>query len=149
MAKKGLKGGPRRMPTPSLDLVHLVDVLMSQVRHLGVSSAFQFGVYMHLGKTQAIDGAGLVAQESFLKALLDVNETLLFNYSDLKEGYSKVCKEFSELKESFSVDMRATLTGKLAAATMTLCTHMRRLKIGQKFQEATKNLSDWQSLACD
>ena len=32
----------------------------------------------------------------------------------------------------------------MAESTMTMCTHMRRLRVPQKFQEACSTLSDWQ-----
>ena len=140
----GKKGGPRRQPTPTIDMEHLVDILKDQVKKLGASNAFQLGVYMTMSKTQAINATGLLAQESFILKLMDVNEVLVFNYKDLKAGYTEVCKTYPELKDSFLLDMRVALAGKLAEATMTMLTHVRRLKDEVKFVEASRCLSDWQ-----
>ena len=140
----GKKGGPRRQPTPTIDMEHLVDILKDQVKKLGASNAFQLGVYMTMSKTQAINATGLLAQESFILKLMDVNEVLVFNYKDLKTGYTEVCKTYPELKDSFPLDMRVALAGKLAEATMTMLTHVRRLKDEVKFVEASRCLSDWQ-----
>ena len=90
----GKKGGPRRQPTPTIDMEHLVDILKDQVKKLGASNAFQLGVYMTMSKTQAINATGLLAQESFILKLMDVNEVLVFNYKDLKAGYTEVCKTY-------------------------------------------------------
>lgn len=138
------KGGARRLPTPQIDMEHLLDVLKEQVRTLGVSEAFQFGEYMSIQKSQAINGKALVAMGQFVYKLLAVNELLLFNYRDLKDGFAQVLRDFPDVKQSFPVEMRSVLSGKLAEACMTLCTHLRRLKIEQKFIEACKHLSDWQ-----
>ena len=135
------------MPTPKLELEHLVDVLIAQVKKLGTTGAFQMGTYMQMTKSQAVHGGGLVAMDDLITKLMAVNDSLLFNYKDLKAAYSQVCKTYPAVKDSFSVEMRPTLSGKLAEATMTLCTHVRRLRIEQKFQEACRNLSDWQTLA--
>ena len=50
------KGGPRRMPTPQVDMEHLLDVLKEQVRTLGQADAFQLGDYLVISKVQAISG---------------------------------------------------------------------------------------------
>ena len=139
------KGGPRRLPTPKIDMEHLVDVLKEQMRILGVSEAFQLKEYLNMQKSQAINGKALVSLKQFLNKLLALNESLLFNYKDLKEGFSQVIKDFPDLKMSFSIELRPILSGKLAEACMSMCTHMRRLRMEQKFVEACKNLSDWQA----
>ena len=138
------KGGPRRMPTPQVDMEHLLDVLKEQVRTLGQADAFQLGDYLVISKAQAISGKSLVEQSTFVHKLLGLNDSLLFNYKDLKDAFGEVCKNFPDLQNSFPVGMRPSLSGKLAEACMTMCTHVRRLKIDQKFQEACKSLSDWQ-----
>lgn len=138
------KGGARRLPTPQIDMEHLQDVLKDQVKTLGVSEAFQFGEYLGIQKSQAINGKALVAMGQFVYKLLAVNELLLFNYRDLKEGFAQVLRDFPEVKQSFPVEMRSVLSGKLAEACMTMCTHLRRLKVEQKFTEACRHLSDWQ-----
>ena len=138
------KGGCRRQATPTIDMEHLEDLLRDQVRREGHSQAFQFGKYLSISKTQAIHAGALLAQEDFLLKLMAVNDGLLFNYKDLKEGFTQVCRAFPGLKECFDVEMRPTLAGKLAESTMTMCTHMRRLRVPQKFQEACSCLSDWQ-----
>ena len=66
--------------------------------------------------------------ESFILKLMDVNEVLAFNYNDLKAGYTEVCKTYPDLKDSFPLDMKGGLAGKLAVATMAMLTHVRRLK---------------------
>ena len=88
------KGGPRRLPTPKIDMEHLVDVLKEQVRILGVSEAFQLKEYLNMQKSQAINGKALVSLKQFLNKLLALNESLLFNYKDLKEGFTQVIKDF-------------------------------------------------------
>ena len=131
------------MPTPQVDMEHLHDVLKEEVKALG-QEAFQLSDYLTMTKSQAINGKCLVEQSPFLHKLLAVNDSLLWNYKDLKEAFGQVCKDFPDLKNAFPVNMRPTLSGKLAEACMTMCTHVRRLKIEQKFQEACKSLSDWQ-----
>ena len=143
------KGGPRRQPTPVIDMEHLVDILKEQVKKLGASSAFQVGVYLTMSKTQAINALGLLAQDNFILKLMDVNEVLVFNYKDLKGAFTEVCKAYPGVKESFPLEMRGGLAGKLAEATMTMCTHVRRLKDEQKFAEASRSLSDWQVQALE
>ena len=143
------KGGPRRQPTPVIDMEHLVDILKEQVKKLGASSAFQVGVYLTMSKTQAINALGLLAQDNFILKLMDVNEVLVFNYKDLKAAFTEVCKAYPGVKESFPLEMRGGLAGKLAEATMTMCTHVRRLKDEQKFAEASRSLSDWQVQALE
>ena len=112
------KGGCRRQATPTIDMEHLEDLLKDQVRREGHSQAFQFGKYLSISKTQAIHAGALLAQEDFLLKLMAVNDGLLFNYKDLKEG-----RAFPGLKECFDMEMRPTLAGKLAESTMTMCTH--------------------------
>ena len=55
-----------------------------------------------------------------------------------------MCKTYHQLKDSFPLEMRANLAGQLAEATMTMLTHVRRLKDEVKFAEASRCLSDWQ-----
>lgn len=138
------KGGCRRQATPTIDMEHLEDLLKDHVRKVGHSQAFQFGKYLSISKAQAINAGALLAQEDFLLKLMAVSDGLLFNYKDLKEGFTQVCRAFPGLKESFDLEMRSTLGGKLAESTMTMCTHMRRLRVPQKFQEACSSLSDRQ-----
>ena len=113
------------MPTPQVDLEHMVDLLKEEVRTVGVSEAFQLKEYHNMAKSQAANGAALVAQSHLIQKLMGLNDTLLFNYKDLKECFGQVCKDFPELKMSFPVEMRPVLSGKLAEACMTMCTHMR------------------------
>jgi len=54
-----------------------------------------------MSKTQAINATGLLAQGSFILKLMDVNEALVFNYKDLKAGYTEACKTYHQLKDSF------------------------------------------------
>ena len=119
--------------------------VLEEVRTVGVSEAFQLKEYHNMAKSQAANGAALVAQSHLIQKLMGLNDTLLFNYKDLKECFGQVCKDFPQLKMSFPVEMRPVLSGKLAEACMTMCTHMRRLTNSEmNFQEACRGLSDWQ-----
>ena len=55
-----------------------------------------------------------------------------------------MCRDFPVLKESFEQEMKANLAGGLAEFAVTLCAHLRRLWVEQKFQEAAKPLCDYQ-----
>ena len=78
------KRGARRQPTPRIDMEHLVDMLKRHVKKVGVSQAFQFGKYLVMCKTQAINGGALLDKEEFLLKLMAENEALLFNWQGLE-----------------------------------------------------------------
>ena len=92
------KGGPRRQPTPVIDMEHLVDILKEEVKKVGASSAFQLGAYLTMSKAQGINALGLLAQENFIVKLMDVNEVLVFNYKDLKAAFTEVRRLKDEQK---------------------------------------------------
>eukprot|EP00435_Cladocopium_sp_Y103_P055457 s1056_g18.t1 len=139
------RGGPRRQKVPPIEMEHLASVLTGYVKRYGVESSFQFRDYFHLTKPMAVNGLALKDQVDYVEAMSQVNEELSFRFSDLKEVFSQVCKQFPTLKEQFSLELRQDLPLKLSNATMTIMTHVRRLKDKKKFVEATKHLSHHQT----
>ena len=78
-----------------------MDILKDQSEEIGGSQCLQLGVYLTMSKTQAINATGLLAQGSFILKLMDVNEAPVFNYKDLKAGYTEACNTYHQLKDSF------------------------------------------------
>ena len=141
----GKKRWPKETAHPNHRHGALAGHTQGPSEEIGGSHCLSAGcVYLTMSKTPDINATGLLAQESFILKLMDVNEVLVFNYNDLKAGYTEVCKTYPDLKDSFPLDMRGGLAGKLAVATMAMLTHVRRLKDEVKFVEASRRLSDWQ-----
>ena len=63
-------GGARRLPVPIVCQDSLTNVLENHVKEVGVSVAFFFGAYEHLGRSQAVHAAGLKFNEKLLWNLI-------------------------------------------------------------------------------
>lgn len=146
MAQPAGRGGARGQKMAEIELEHLTDSLKGLVKSHGAETVFQFKGYFNVTKPMAVNGLALKCHVEFVEALSQVNEKLEFKFSDLKEGFSETLKAFPHVRQHFPLSTRADLNTKLSDTTMTILTHVRRLKDERKFLEACKNLDRAPSL---
>ena len=141
MFKRGTsRGGPRRNKTPSVDLTHLEDAIISHVRHEGVAASFRLGKYMELSTAQAAVGSSLLDLAGLIQKLALVSPSMEFKHTDLKTG--EALKQFPGVKDKFTIAQQSELPKLLGEALLVVCAHCRRLvRDKKKFEEAASKLS--------
>ena len=129
------RGGPRRTKVPECDAQQLSDSLEKWTKHMG-ASAFKFGKYATMKKSNGVDGTALSSLFELVELLVDVSGQVLFKYSDLKGVVSMLLQKYQVASQGFSLEMLPSLPGDIANAIMTICTHARRLKKKEVFLAA-------------
>ena len=101
-------------PKEAKEYAHRVGTLDRQlvVKKQGESS-FQFKNYFHMTKPMAIHGLSLKDQKSFVEALSQVSEELIFRFFDLKEAFLDVVRSYPALREQFPFGHQEQLDGEI------------------------------------
>ena len=138
---KMARGGPRRQPVPDVDPYHLQEVLTKHVRCEGVDSCFSFGPHLKMASPEAVNGSALVSCKDFMKVMLGLETNLFFKFSQLRDAFSMVLKNYPGIAQRWPEEKRSTLANDLASTVLTLAAHTRRLKDSIKFKEAMSKCS--------
>ena len=143
MFKRGTsRGEPRRNKTPTVDLTHLEDAIISHVRHEGVAASFRMGKYMELSTAQAAVGSSLLDLAGLIQKLALVSPSMEFKYTDLKTAVAEALKQFPGVKDKFTIAQQSELPKLLGEALLVECAHCRRLvRDKKKFEEAASKMS--------
>ncbi|CAE7224265.1 unnamed protein product [Symbiodinium microadriaticum] len=133
------RGGARNYPKADVDPFELGEALKQYVRTTGLARSFALSPYGHLQRSSAVSGRGLVKAQELIKACFQVEETLQFKFTTLKDALAVGVHNF------FGDDIgggRAEWPRKTAETMLTIFAHARRLKDETRFREACSKLTN-------
>ena len=122
-----------------MDPFQLGEALKQYVRTTGLARSFELSPYGHLQRSSAVSGRGLVKALELIKACFQVEESLQFKFTTLKDALAVGVHNF------FGDDIgggRAEWPRKTAETMLTIFAHARRLKDEVRFREACSKLTN-------
>ena len=122
-----------------MDPFELGEALKQYVRTTGLARSFELSPYGHLQRSSAVSGRGLVKAQELIKTCFQVEESLQFKFSTLKDALAVGVHNF------FGDDIgggRAEWPRKTAEMMLTIFAHARRLKDETRFREACSKLTN-------
>ena len=122
-----------------MDPFELGEALKQYVKSTGLARSFELSPYGHLQRSSAVSGRGLVKALELIKACFQVEESLQFKYTTLKDALAV------EVHNFFGDDIgggRAEWPRKTAETMLTIFAHARRLKDETRFREASRKLTN-------
>lgn len=131
------RGGARNYPKADVCTYTLGEALKDYVKKTGLARSFELSPYGHLPRTAAANGRGLVKALDLITACYEVEPSLQFKFSDIKEALHVVQSHFGD-----DIGKGADWCRKTTQTVMTVFTHARRLKDDVRYREASSKLTD-------
>ena len=113
------RGGARKYPKADVCTYSLGEAWKDYVRNTGLARSFELSPYGHVHRSSAVNGRGLVKALDMITACYEVENSLQFKFSTLKEALQSVHNYYgSQRSQSMSFLSRQSAT---QSALVLLC----------------------------